>query len=114
MEGATFLWQVYFLLLVGIDNYMSANPAAPKNGFLPMLLYILEMHWVIHTFICQIYLWRRAVAADRRNAGEAIPDLPPNRLFSLGIPPKSSTSALVQVLVFGLLAVAAFFVLYPD
>ena len=72
MDGATFLWHIYFLSLAGIDRYMSANPAAPKNGFLPMLLYILEMHWVIHTFLCQVYQWRRAVAADRRKAGESV------------------------------------------
>ena len=44
MDGATFLWHIYFLSLAGIDRYMSVNPATPKNGFLPMLLYILEMH----------------------------------------------------------------------
>ena len=81
MDGATFLWHIYFLSLAGIDRYMSVNPAAPKNGFLPMLLYILEMHWVIHTFLCQVYQWRRAVAADRRKAGESVSAPPPNRLF---------------------------------
>ncbi len=114
MDGATFLWHIYFLSLAGIDRYMSVNPATPKNGFLPMLLYILEMHWVIHTFLCQVYQWRRAVAADRRKAGESVSAPPPNRLFSLTFPAKSSASALAQIWAFGLLGVLAAFELFPS